>query len=213
MNTNEFNYYFIFEDNGWNNVPLLDNDHNKDREMELELGLDFLYLAQEVPEGHVANLCFFESVKNPYMDTDCLTADGFEVFSKKVRDELEKHMPIKYLQLVPTVIEEGKYRYTDFYIPNMCQRIFTFDEKLSDYECIDEEFGSFENIKKIVLDREKLSKIPLEDRLVYVAHEDSQFRLYHESIIDIIKSVNPVGMRIVRVEEWTSGALFDFMRE
>ncbi|GHV57914.1 hypothetical protein FACS1894182_08100 [Bacteroidia bacterium] len=147
------------------------------------------------------------------MNTDCLTVDCFNVFSKKVKDALGKHMPIKYLQLVPAIIEHGKYKYTDFYIPNIFQSILTFDEKLSEYEEIDEDFGSWMNTEKIVLNKEILSKIPLEDRLVYTAKEDSQFRLYHQSIIDIIKSVNPVGMRFVPVEEWNPGALFDFMRQ
>ncbi|GHV96546.1 hypothetical protein AGMMS50293_28660 [Spirochaetia bacterium] len=207
METNNFSYYFILEHNAAN-TPLLENDNRKDSG-----GLMFLYQSEKVPENHVSQLCFYKSIKNPNMNTDCLTVDCFNVFSKKVKDALEKHMPIKYLQLVPAIIEHGKYKYTDFYIPNIFKSILTFDEKLSEYEEIDEDFGSWMNTEKIVLNKEILSKIPLEDRLVYTAKEDSQFRLYHQSIIDIIKSVNPIGMIFVPVEEWNPGALFDFMRQ
>jgi hypothetical protein len=67
-------------------------------------------------------------------------------------------------------------------------------------------------LKKIVLDKEVLSGIPLEERLVYRSKEDSQFKLYHESVVEIIKSVNPTGMRFLNIEDWNPGSLFDSMR-
>jgi hypothetical protein len=45
-----------------------------------------------------------------------------------------------------------------------------------------------------------LSKIPLEERLVYVAKENPAFIVYHKSIVDIIMSVEPEGIRFERIE-------------
>lgn len=203
MNTN-FNYYLIKEQNS-GNTPLLENNN-----IEAPGGIRFLYQAKEMPADFIANLCFYKKIKNPNMDTDCLTVDAFNVFSEKIKSVLDEYMPIKGLQFVPTIIKEDNHKFTNFYIPNIYQTFSSFDEELSDCEEIDDD--DWENIKKIVLNKEVLTSIPLKDRLVYVAKEDSQFRLYHESIVDIIKSVNPIGMRFIPIQEWNPGVAFDFMR-
>ncbi len=197
---NDFNYYLILEANT-GRTPGLTSVHDDDTR--------YLYKSTRVPDDTITPLAFREKIRKPDMNTDCLSLYAFNVYSKKVRDALEKHMPINSLQLVQASIESGEYM--DFYIANEYKDLYTFDRK----QC---EFGPYNNgtdwgnLKKIVLDKELLSKIPLEDRLVYTSQEDSQFKLYHQSIVDIIKSVNPVGMAFLNIEQWNPGSLFDFMR-
>lgn len=203
MDTN-FNYYLISAE-VLENTPYLENDNRKSPR-----GLRFLSKTEEVSDDYVVKLCFFERVRNPNMEVDCLDMEASCVFSKKVRDALVAN-PIKYLQMVPTVIEEGKIKNTDFFIPNVFQRLKTFNEELSVHGSVMR--GLWMSVKKIVLDKEVLKSIPLEDRLVYVAREDSQFILFHESVVNIIKSVNPVGISFTPIEEWNPGVAFDFMRQ
>jgi hypothetical protein len=77
-----------------------------------------------------------------------------------------------------------------------------FDEEKTEYDYISEMTGAWQDIEKIVLDKEKLAAVPLEDRLVFVAKEDPAFILYHKSVVDIIMAANPEGVVFTPVEEW-----------
>ena len=106
------------------------------------------------------------------------------------------------------------FKYPGFYVANVHQCLRTFDEKLCKFDedvCAEGEVN-WEEITKIALDEELLSGIPLEERLVYVSEENVQFILYHKSVVDIIKSIYPVGMAFLNIEQWNPGSLFDFMR-
>lgn len=165
-------------------------------------GIDFLYQDTTVADDYVAHLQFLMPLKNPDMDTDFLNLEDYAVFSGKVRNALMKHMPIDSLQLVEAVINENGEEYRDFWIANVFRNFLSFNEELSQYEDIDEE--KWYGIEQVILDKTRLSKIPLKERLVYEAKEDPAFKLYHESVVDIIKSVDPKGMQFVPLEEWRS---------
>jgi hypothetical protein len=64
-------------------------------------------------------------------------------------------------------------------------------------------------IRKIVLSPEKLSKVPLEQRLFFRMKEDFPTHLVHKSIVDIIMAVNPKGLKFTPVESWKQGMQFD----
>ena len=63
-------------------------------------------------------------------------------------------------------------------------------------------------IDKFELDEEKLSKIPLEKRLIFRLDESTDIYLFHQSIVDEINKLNPVGIHFTRVDEWDVGAAF-----
>lgn len=54
----------------------------------------------------------------------------------------------------------------------------------------------------MVINKEAMAKVPLEDRLMYVSGEDMARVFYHKSIVDAIMSVNPTGVAFIPVEEW-----------
>jgi hypothetical protein len=64
-------------------------------------------------------------------------------------------------------------------------------------------------IRKIVLSPEKLSKVPLEQRLFFRMKEDYPTHLVHKSIVDKIMAVNPKGLKFTPVEKWKQGMQFD----
>jgi len=195
---NESEYYLILPDQLDEPIPDIVNDYDVDED-----GIRFLYRKEKVAANHVVFLTFDDDEPELLMDTDYLEMETFGLFSQKVRDVLEANLPEGVLQLVTSVITENGVEYKGFSIIHARNELFSFDEKLSVYSSIDEEDGDWTGIKKIALDKEKLSAIPLENRLVYVSKEHCMYTLYHKSVIDIIKSVNPIGMRFVPVEEWS----------
>jgi hypothetical protein len=199
---NDFNYYMIWEANR-GRTPMLTSVSDRDTK--------YLWRLTQVPEGTVTPLTFLQKMKKPDLNTDNLNYDGcWNVFSQRVKDALDKYMPIRCLQLVQASINDGEYM--NFYIANIFQRLYTFDRS----QCAFGEFNDgndWGDLTKIILDRKVLSNIPLEERLVYISKEDFQFFLYHESVVDILKSVEPIGMSFLNIEEWNPGAAFDFMRQ
>ena len=137
---------------------------------------------------------------------DHLSCDH-SVFSKKVFDVLEP-LNIKGLQLVPVVITGNKgEKYDNYWVANIYNRMECFDKEKSIYK-IRQLIKVWGPIEKLVLDKENLSKIPLDERLVFIPKETSQFTIYHKSIVDAIMSVNPEGVFFVPVESWSQGGQF-----
>ena len=206
MNANEFDYYFIgstYPDN----VPLLTVD-DIDRKSTMSIG--FLSRNELVPENHVARVRFGAPIPRKPKLADYFSLDGTDgVFSRKVYDALKEHN-IKGLQLVPTIIRGKKDElHKDFWVANIYQRLTSFDKDKSEFGYFSDFTNEWQDIEKIVLDKEALSKIPLEDRLVYTTEESAMFVVYHKSIVDIIMSVEPEGVCFTPVEEWNDGSQFD----
>jgi hypothetical protein len=202
---NEFDYYFIGSTYP-NGVPLLTVDDKIDAG-----NIGFLSRSITVSEDYVARIRFGDPIPPKPRLVDYLSLDGIRsVFSKKIYDALKAHDDIKGLQLVSAIIRGKKDElHEGFWIANIYQRMYSFDEEKTQKKRISSFDGSWEGIKKVVLDRNALSKIPLKDRLVYVSKEHPKFVVYHKSVADIIISVNPEGIRFTPVEEWYQGQQFD----
>ena len=178
-NNTNFEYYTILPIIK-ENTPSLMNDFEMNEE-----GIDFLYMAKPAPEKHIAYLQFSELNPNPDLDVDYFDLDSAGVYSKRIKDVLEKIMPIKFFEFVPVIIEDDDgEEINDFYIANIYQEIDCFDPKLSQYRGTTDT-GRWEGIEKAIINKEILSTIPLEERLVLVSHEGPQFHLYHKSIVDV----------------------------
>ncbi|WP_029903612.1 hypothetical protein [Prevotella sp. 10(H)] len=192
----DFNYYIIEPVITERTVLLMNNGGSGPN------STNFLYYETPVAKNYLAHLQFLIPNKNPDMDVDFLRLDTYSVFSEKVCDALKPYLPIKNFQLVKTVINEDSKEYKGFWIAAIYHSIRTFDEKASVYKKINRS-GEWVGIRKIVLDKECLSQIPIEERLMYKAKEDTGLKLYHESIINIIKSVDPKGLKFTPIEKWS----------
>ena len=175
-------------------------------------GCDFINRRRLAVENTIAHLRFGEPGKFKKLDTDHFEINLAGVFSKKIVDVLSKHMPIKGLQLVPAEIRDNSKKIIDgeYWVANIYQQLESFDEEKSVFDNISS-MGSWTLIEKAVIDKEKLSNIPLEERLVYMAKESRAFQMYHQSIVDIINSVKPKGFVFVPVEEWYPEYIYKFM--
>ena len=200
MNTNEFDYYFI-ESSGIADVPLLRNDDDIDPD-----ALDFLGEEEYTDIENPIQLCFNSPIpKNPRMVDYHSLPDT--VFSEKIYDVLSP-MNIEGVQFVPAIINgKNGESYENYWIVNTYMPIECFDKEKSVYK-----IGGFTNcwerIEKIYLDKNLLSKIPINKRLIFKPKETSMFELYHKSIVDAIMAVNPEGIRFVKVEDWFEGVAF-----
>ena len=195
---NEFEYY-ILERDDTPNAPLLDVDNDID-----SMGTSFLYCNEMINVENPVYISFATPIPpKPKMVDFHLLGASFSVFSKRIYSELSKHI-IKGLQLVPAIItnKQGE-EYNDYWISNVYQTLAVFDQENTKYKRKSKLTGDWLDIEKIHLDKEILSRIPLEDRLVFVSEENGSFILFHKFVVDIIMSVKPEGILPVLVEEWS----------
>ncbi|MDR2913057.1 MAG: hypothetical protein LBV38_07225 [Alistipes sp.] len=195
---NDFDYYVINSDNP-GNVPLMVNDDEFD-----SFGIGVLSQYRVMDSDFIGHIAFNPTIKiaKPRL-IDAMSLRGTCcVFSKKIYDVLNEHN-IKHLQLVPAIIRGYKDETFDgYWIANILQKVAFFDEEETEFGYIGASTGTWGSIEKIVLDREKLAAVPLEERLVFVSKENCAFILYHKSVVDIIMSANPEGIVFTPVEEW-----------
>ncbi len=191
---NEFEYYLI-SNTGEPNVPLLMcNDEMNSR------GTDFIYLDEFAQIENPIYLALNPPVPpKPNLNVDYLQLPS-AVFSQKVYNLLSS-LNISGYQLVPAVIVDNKRKeYEGFWIENAYTCFKCFDDEESIYE-IDDFTETWEQVEKLVLDREAIKKIPLKDRYIFRSEELCEFVLYHKTIVDAIMEVNPTGIRFIPVEE------------
>jgi len=205
-NSTDLDYFRILPDN-LGRTPMLMNDFQENSE-----GIDFLYIPEKAPNNHICYLRFSDRVSNPDLDTDYFDLDGFSVFSKKVKEAFE-HILLIGFELIPAIIrDDNDEEINDFWVGNIYNEMNCFDRNKSKFGEVSTLTGEWENIEKLVIDSDKLKEIPLSERLFIFSKESSSFLLYHKSVIDIIQSVNPKGMRFVSIEEWHKGVFFDFVK-
>lgn len=198
-----FEYYLIMPSD-LGTTPLLMKDSSVDGN-----DINYLYSLTPAPQDSVSYLQFKEPFANVDIDTDFFSLDSFCVFSDRIKTELVKHTPIKNVEFVPAVIKDNSGKTIEnFWIANVYQDIQCFDSKLSKFGGLTSR-GRWRRIEKLVLNREELIKIPLENRLAFMAKESSRFELFHKSIVDIIRSLDPKGIRFLPVEEWHESVYFD----
>ena len=195
MNTKEFDYYLIESDENYLS-PLLMNDD------DVESGATaFLRRYKPIDENIVTHLVFNPPIPPKPDMTDYLNLNCRAVFSTKIRDVL-KEISIKDFQLVPAIVKDPKgNEYSDYWIANTYRKYAFLDKDKSEYGSITSK-GSWSMIKKMVVDEERMSKVLLADRLIYVGEESSAYVFYHKSVVDAIMSVNPTGLIFVPVAEW-----------
>jgi hypothetical protein len=195
---NEFEYYLIERDGKYQS-PLLMNDDEFDED-----GTMFLRNMENVEIGTIIHLVFNSPKPTNVQMTDYLwLSGGRSVFSKKIYDIL-KDTAVKDFQLVPAVIKDPKgNEYSDYWIAGIYRDFAFLSEKESEFDSKTSS-GRWSGIEKMVINEEEMAKVPLEERLIYVGKESSAYVFYHKSIVDAIMSVNPTGVRFIRVEDWTN---------
>ena len=188
--TTEYEYYRVYRANN-GNFPLL----IQDVKCPNYISKRFLI---ENPELMIYR--FREPIPRKIVMADYLPFEG-AVISKKIFDVLE-YLAIEGLQLLPSkIIGANDQEFVDYWTLHFYNRIECVDRNLSD--CVFN-FSYLGKVKKIVLNKDILSKIPLHKRLVFKLKEDSAYKLFHVSIVEKIMAVNPTGVVFTNIEKWNS---------
>ncbi len=128
------------------------------------------------------------------------------VVSEKLKKVIED-MQVKNIQFVPVLIQGKKNEMIEgYHAIKVCNTVFCADLEASEYDLLSSgNIGSFE---KLVLDSEKLDKIPLEDRLIFAIGEKRTYVVYHISVVEKMLATAPEGMTVYRLAGWDSSAPF-----
>jgi hypothetical protein len=123
------------------------------------------------------------------------------VVSEKVYEVLSP-MKVKGMQLIPVTIynSDNKKTYDKFYYLHVYNRLECIDKNNSIYH-YDIDHG-FCDIKKIILKDDKLSKVPLDERLIFKSLEPILLKnLFHKSVVDKLLAAEPKGIRFVNIKD------------
>ncbi|GHU05796.1 hypothetical protein FACS1894158_09870 [Betaproteobacteria bacterium] len=194
----EFDYYLIYATGTPNSPAVIFDDETDEDEVMVEEPIDIELITMKFWEPYP---------KNPVM-VDFHDNGVRGVLSKKIYETLSP-MKIKGIQLIPATIFDPKNKntYNDYYFLHIHNYLNCLD--MNKAVCRISTVGTVRNIEKMVLDEKVLSKIPLEERLVFRLGELFTEQLFHKSIVDAIMAVNPQGLRFVKVEDFNSGSAFD----
>ena len=137
---------------------------------------------------------------------DFLTRDGDAIVSEQIYNVLEP-LKIKDTRLIPAVIQHKGKTYDNYHYLHNYNYISCLDKEKSVYNL--DVLDMIETIDKMELDASVLSKIPLEERLIFRLEELFTFQLFHESVVEKIMAVNPTGIRFVKLEDYHIGSAFN----
>ena len=201
MNTNEFEYYLIYGTN-ISNCPMVELDEDAN-------GINYRWVTTPIEDCELVKMRFAAPYpKKPTM-TDFHQDGIVSFFSKKIHDALQ---PITFegAQLLRGEIKDPKNKkiYEDYYYLHIFNKISCLDRNLSKFDASTGS-GMVLSISKMILDKDVLSNIPLQERLIFRLGEKSSFQLFHKSVVDAIMATNPEGIRFVKVEDYHMGAAFD----
>ncbi|MCI5058725.1 MAG: hypothetical protein MRY83_21615 [Flavobacteriales bacterium] len=195
MMENEFDYYVILSSNE-PSVPLLNEDDEGPR---------YFHKKVEIENPELMKFKIGHPIPKKPVLADYLSTPS-SVISKNIFNVLEP-LNISGVQLIPAVIRDqiNDKLHKDYWALHIINRIQCIDPVLSDCEI---QKRTIAYVKKIVLDKKALEEIPLEERLVFRMKEHSSKQLFHTTIVDIIMSVNPTGIRFIPIEDYNDGTLF-----
>lgn len=108
-------------------------------------------------------------------------------------------MLLHMVQLVPAVIPLDGIDHP-YYLLHVRNRVECLDMRRTKYEPrLD---GGIAILERIVLDEDKLRRVPEANRLLFCPQEYETIWLAHESVKNALEAVSPVGLRFFHVDDW-----------
>ena len=199
MNTNEFEYYLIYRENN-PNYPALDYKDIDEK--------DVFFERSPISEIKKIEMCLWKpKPKKPEL-VDFHEVGSVLAFGSRIYDILEP-LKLNNVQFVPASIEVKKGKDIEgYWLMHNYNHLECMDLEKSDCK-ISSKSGDIISIQKIVLSQEKLSQIPLEQRLFFRMKEDYPTHLIHKSLVDKIMEIEPKGLVFVPVNTWKQGMQFN----
>lgn len=197
----DYNQEYFFLRRKGNNFPLVDYINWPDSDID--------YLEEEFEDKRVIPFMFSEPLPNAPQIADLHTCAYKLVISKKIKDILSK-MYLKNIQFIPATIQDSSGEmHEEYYIIHIYNLIECMDMKASAWEADMDDPEMVYNIEKLVLDNEKLNKIPIENRLVLALQEHPLTTVYHRTIIEKILAAKPTGVGVYCLADWDGSNPFE----
>jgi hypothetical protein len=129
-----------------------------------------------------------------------------DVYSNRLREVIES-MNVPDVDFIDAEITDRKGETFDEYsIMHVRRLIACFDKERSRWKPPGFDPNAVMSIDNMVLDMDRLEKIPLRERLIFRLEECVHYHLFHESVVDAIAVLDPAptGFRFVSVGAWHS---------
>ena len=129
-----------------------------------------------------------------------------KVFSNRIKEVIEL-MNVPDIDFIDAKINRKEEVYEGYFIMHVRRLITCFNKEKSKWKPPIFDPNKVMSIDKMVLDMDKLEKIPLQERLIFRLEECSVYHLFHESVVDAISALTPkpTGFVFVSVGAWHSG--------
>ena len=127
-----------------------------------------------------------------------------KVFSNRIKETIES-MNIPDIDFLDAEITNRKGEtYNEYFIIHVRKLVACFDKEKSIWGPPAFDPNKVMSIEKMVLDMDKLEKIPLKERLIFRLEECVNYTLFHESVVDVIAELKPIatGFRFISVGAW-----------
>lgn len=129
-----------------------------------------------------------------------------DIVSKRIAEAMQQ-LGMDGIQFIPTELTLPKGEIIEDYICVVVDdnTYKALDEEKSEFtkdEDEDDEDMVFYTIEKIALNRKVLGEIPLKKRLGFRLKEAPGYALYHQSVVDTIRALNPTGVWFQDIEEY-----------
>lgn len=190
--------YFYLQEVETNHYPMMEYDYDGGDSMEVydEIPLD-------LSEKRI--VCFAKPIpSSPKLADYHFLGENCPVISERLKNVLES-FNLKDVQFLPTIIRDKKGdEHEGYYIIHVVNLIECMDKEKSDWKPSKHNKGEADYIDKLVLDNELIDKVPIEERLVFAAWENSLKVLYHRSVVEKILEIEPTGLTIYRLSKWDS---------
>lgn len=181
----------------------------RDREqLQVDYQLHFTDPIKEKWEGETI-LYKFQGKGRKRVVADYHYAHGYHVFSDRIKelieslnvsdiDFLEAAIIDKKVDMVTTII--------GYSVMHVRRLIACFNKEKSRWKPPVFDPNKVMSIDNMVLDMDRLEKIPLQERLIFRLEECVHYHLFHESVVDAIAALEPAptGFRFVSVGAWHS---------
>ena len=160
---------------------------------------------EKVENPHPVILDFFTTIsKRAVIYADCYMALSLSnssfVVSPKLFNVLQ-NINIEGIQFVPAaLLENNEEKYTDFWYIHTYNFLPVLSVKNSRYQMSNGRKIS-NNILEIKFNT-KLDKINLKNRLIFRFPLSRSYFIFHSSVVEKLFSVNPVGLRFIKVSEY-----------
>ena len=191
--------YFFLQEKG-NNYPLISYVDWPDG--------DIAFLEAPYKENKIIPFKFRDPLPSKPEIADLHACSYKMIVSQRIKMQLEE-MNLKEVQFIPaTIYNQAGEIVEGYYIIHIYHFIQAMDKEKSDWE-EDSNPEQAYSIDELVLDNEKLDKIPLEDRLVFALKEHPLTTVYHRSVIDRILALQPIGVGVYCLADWDESNPFE----